>query len=340
MEKKHLSPFSSRTPGKTEKQHAATSLNLESAQAVTTQQELTFLKERIVDKVKCSPLVEVYAEGIQRWSKTVYGSKNILHTETKKILEDPAMGASLLKRVTEHPASIHSLAGIEIFGFKTKARKNAESAVSHLSSAIDGYMKAVDYTYKGMNITAPVENKVLERSLQESLAAGKREASLSSEVATGLIRNNVSVQKDYLKLKYWSRIVYDNPDALQKPMEDILKNPAMGEQLLWTLKANPTSFHKFAGRSVCGIKNGTRRCAESHLSNLCSAFEDYILTAKEAKEFILHEQETQQRCIKAPEGSKQKVEQRVQQSKERQHSPQHEVQQHRAKSGKGMAFAM
>ncbi|WP_455465795.1 BID domain-containing T4SS effector [Bartonella sp. B39] len=314
MKKKHLSSFSSRTPEKTEKshkKHAATSLNLENIQAAAMRQGSLLPKEEIIDKVRCSPLVEVYAEGIQRWSKIVYGYKDVLRTETKKILEDPAVGNSLLKRVTESPTSIHSLAGMQIFGFKTKARKNAEHALSYLCSAIDGYVKAIDYTYEGMNITTPVENKTLERSLQKSITAGKNEPSLSNEETIGLALSNSSVQEYYTQIKYWSRIVYDNPEALQKSMEDVIQNPAMGKRLLWKLKEDPASFHKLAGRSILGFKDETRKFAESRLSRLHDAFESYVFTVKEAKESILQEQE---------------IKQKLQGGQKRQHMPQHTMQ--------------
>ncbi|WP_425523230.1 hypothetical protein, partial [Bartonella taylorii] len=90
MGKKQLSSLSSRTPKETEKhhkQHATASRDLESLQTTTAPQKPPLSKKEILEKVRCSPLVEVYAEDIQRWSNAVYGSESALHTETEKILE-------------------------------------------------------------------------------------------------------------------------------------------------------------------------------------------------------------------------------------------------------------
>ncbi|WP_455465800.1 BID domain-containing T4SS effector [Bartonella sp. B39] len=329
MEKKHLSSFSSRTPEKTEKshkQHATTSLNLENIQTAATRQGSPLPKEETIDKVRCSPLVEVYAQEIQRLSKTIYGNAFLFDRDIENILENPAAKDKILDQVKKYPTSIHPLAGGRVFGFKTKARKQAEKALHCLCPAINVYAEAVHQAYESMNITATVDSKTLERSLQKSLTTGKNGPYLSNEEITNLVRSNQNVREYYTQVKYWNRVVYDNPEALKMPMEDALQSPAIGEQLLWKMKADPASFHKLAGRSMLGFKDETRKSAESHLSRLHDAFESYVLTIKEVKEAILQEQEAKQGRINLSENKKQEVKQKLQKSQKRQHMPQHAMQ--------------
>ncbi len=327
MGKKQLSFLSSRTPKKTEehhKQHATASPNLEGPQTITTPQEPPLSKEEILEKVRYSPLVEVYAEDIQRWSKIVYGRGNVLRKETEEILENPEIKVSLLKQIKENPASIHSLAGMKMFNFKTHRRKEAEQAVSHLYSAIDVYAEAIKHTYKNIGITISVGNVAVERNLQKSLDIQQEKASFSNEPLINTEKNQSPVGKYYAKIEHLSQLVYGNKCALQKQMEEVLEKPDMGERFLWMIVAHPTHFHKLAGRNICGFKNSDRIYAENHLTHLYDAFKNYTEAVKEARNHLLQKQEIQQKCADLSKNQQQEVKQKLQKTQESQRNTQPE----------------
>ncbi|WP_455465793.1 BID domain-containing T4SS effector [Bartonella sp. B39] len=316
-------------------------LNSEALYITTvTPQGQHLLRENVTDKVKGDSVVKVCAEKIQRWTKAVYGRQNALHANIDDILKDPMTKDLLLTKIKEDSASVRGLAGIKIFGFKTKARKQAEEALPYLYSAINVYAKAVCQTYESMNIKVPTENRALEKSLQKSLTTEKKEPSLSNDAITGLVQSDSNVRRYEARIVHWSKIVYGKPNVFDKKMEDMLQDNTLEKQLLWDLARNPTSLHRFAGRSTLGFKNDARRCAENSLPHLYDAVKNYAQAIKEAKEFILQEQKIQQERIKLSESPRQEIKQKLQRGQERQHTPQHDVQQHGARSGKRMAFAM
>ncbi len=320
MGKKQLSFLSSRTPKKTEehhKQHATVSPNLEGPQTITTPQEPPLLKEGAIEKVKRTPMVEAYAKEILRWSKIVYGRGNVLRKETEEILENPEIKDSLLKQIKENPASIHSLAGMKMFNFKTHRRKEAEQAVPYLCSAIDVYTQAVKYAYENMNIKISEENVTVKKSLQKSLDIQQKKASFSNEPLINTEKNQSSVGQCYAEIERLSQLVYGNQYALQKQMEEILERPIAGIKLAWIVAVYPKSFHKLAGRNLCGFKNDERRRAEENLLPLYDAIRNYTKAVQEAKDPTLQEQQMQQKRTEELERQKQEIMQKVQKIRER-----------------------
>ncbi|WP_208436179.1 BID domain-containing T4SS effector [Bartonella phoceensis] len=302
-------------------------LNSEPSHTTTTPQRPPLSKEEMIKRVESDPAVKVCAEKIQRWSKTVYGYKHALRKETNKILKNPAIKDSLLRRVANSPASIHGLAGMEVCGLKTTSRKQAEEGLSYLHSTINVYAAAVEYAYKNMGIRIPKQNAVMERSLGKSSDARKKAESLLNERITHLlVQSNPSVQRYYTRTEHWSQVVYGNAHVFQKQMEDILKDPAAGKQLLQDLTKKPASFHKLAGHNICGFKSNTRICAEERVVYLCEALENYLSAVKQAKERIIKKQQTQQKRFGMSKSQQQELRQKLPTIPEEQYAPQHDTQ--------------
>ncbi|MBB5073987.1 hypothetical protein HNQ69_001120 [Bartonella callosciuri] len=115
--------------------------------------------EEILEKTAGSPLVKAYREEIQYWCKKVYGNKNILQEKMDSVLKNPAMGEQLSWDVAANPRSVHKLAGYNICGLKTSARRQAEESLQHLCSAIDNYTNAVQGARETLMHTPRAEQK-------------------------------------------------------------------------------------------------------------------------------------------------------------------------------------
>ncbi|GAA5102317.1 BID domain-containing T4SS effector [Bartonella acomydis] len=127
-----------------------------------------------------------------------------------------------------------------------------------------------------------------EQTIYTTVASASISASLSKEEMIVKIRNNPLVQACKDEIRTLSQTVYGNPDIFQKKLEEIEKNPSLGDSLSWQVAAKPKLVAKLAGKKVLGIKNQTRKQAEENISPLCLALENYAETVKQAKEGILH----------------------------------------------------
>ncbi|WP_455479171.1 BID domain-containing T4SS effector [Bartonella sp. B23] len=78
----------------------------------------------------------------------------------------------------------------------------------------------------------------------------------------------------------WSSVVYGTNNILQKEMQDIIQNPALGNEIAWKIAVDPQSIHKFAGINACGLKNETRKNAERGVMSLCHSIEEYTKVIK------------------------------------------------------------
>ncbi|WP_019220043.1 BID domain-containing T4SS effector [Bartonella florencae] len=127
-----------------------------------------------------------------------------------------------------------------------------------------------------------------EETIYTTAVSAKVNTSLSKEELISKIRNNPLVQTCKDEIKNLSQTVYGNPEIFQKKLEEIEKNPVLGESLSWQVAASPKLVAPLAGKKVFGVKNQTRKQAEENISALCFAIENYAEIVKQAKEGILH----------------------------------------------------
>ncbi|WP_375677478.1 BID domain-containing T4SS effector [Bartonella sp. AS69XJJH] len=250
-------------------------------------------------------LLVAYQEEIRFLSEKVYGDRLILNERIEAIKENPDMGEQLLWDVTEQPKSISKLAGRKVLGIKNHARKQAEETLPTLCAAINGYVYTSKYT-KSENISQDSyteqqhqrqtqEKEPLNQRLQNPLNSEKKIKPLSNQEIARRVQQDPSVQYGQREVQYWCQIVYNDPFVLQYRLEDMQKIPSMGEELVFQIEKDSTSFAPLAGRQVLGIKNGARKAAEENLPTLCTAIKDYAEIVKQLRETIVqnHQEEQQ-----------------------------------------------
>ncbi|WP_317993718.1 BID domain-containing T4SS effector [Bartonella gliris] len=262
-------------------------------------------EEQIASLLPHNPLVKIYHEEIQRWSEVVYGKKNALQAKMEEIQKNPTAGDDFSWRLANHPESIAKLAGVSVCGITNSARQQAENGVAPLCVAVECYVAAVQYAQKNLSRFPSTELKYYEQSmgseamakiLQKPYHSERERGTISTEEVLGMVQGNRAVQRYGAQIQYWCGVVFGNSDILHEKMQEILKDPPVGEQIAWNLTANPTSFHKLAGHNFCNFKTGTRKRAENGLSLLSNAVEDYANAITQVKESILQRDQERQNC--------------------------------------------
>ncbi|WP_375694062.1 BID domain-containing T4SS effector [Bartonella sp. AD24XZML] len=313
-------------------------------------------------------LLVAYQEEIRFLCEKVYGERLILSERIEAIKENPDMGEQLLWDVTERPKSISKLAGRKVLGIKNHARKQAEETLPTLCAAINGYVYTSKYT-KSENISQGPhteqqhqrqvqEEELTNQHLQNPLNSEKKIKPLSNEEIARRVQKDPSVQYGQREIQYWCQIVYKDPFILQYRIEDMQKIPEMGEELVFQIEKDCTSFAPLAGKQVLGLKNGARKAAEENLPTLCTAIKDYADTIKQLRETIVqnHQAEQQKRhqplndldkklqqqqslsqSPKLPECSTAKRHQEVAETSRQEHQP--HVRPHRTETSKAMALS-
>ncbi|WP_375700951.1 BID domain-containing T4SS effector [Bartonella sp. AA23NXGY] len=252
-------------------------------------------------------LLVAYQEEIRFLSEKVYGEPLILSERIEAIKENPDMGEQLLWDVTERPKFISKLAGRKVLGIKNHARKQAEETLPTLRAAINGYVYTSKYT-KSENISQgphteqqhqrqAQEEELTNQHLQNPLTSEKRIKPLSNQEIARRVQQDPSVQYGQREIQYWCQIVYKDPFILQYRIEDMHKIPEIGEEIVFQIEKDCTSFAPLAGKQVLGLKNGARKAAEENLPTLCTAIKDYADTIKQLREAIVqnHQAEQQKR---------------------------------------------
>ncbi|WP_455465791.1 BID domain-containing T4SS effector [Bartonella sp. B39] len=115
--------------------------------------------EAIIRRTKSDEFVQAFRETTRHWSKVVFGKSNALERKMDNILKSPDMGERLSRDILNNPSSVHSLAGYNFCGFKTKARKNAEKELVQLCSALDAYTDVVKQVRKQLMYTRQTKEK-------------------------------------------------------------------------------------------------------------------------------------------------------------------------------------
>ncbi|EJF76630.1 hypothetical protein MCO_01565, partial [Bartonella sp. DB5-6] len=127
-----------------------------------------------------------------------------------------------------------------------------------------------------------------DKTIYATVSSSRVSTSIPKEELIQKIRNNMFVQGCKDEIKSLSQTVYGNPDIFQKKLEEIEKNPFLGESISLQIAANPKLVANLAGKKVLGIKNRARKKAEENISSLCLAIENYAEIVKQAKENVFH----------------------------------------------------
>ncbi|WP_019221922.1 BID domain-containing T4SS effector [Bartonella senegalensis] len=290
-------------------------------------------REEIVSMMQASPLVQAYQQEVTHWCGIVYGNSGVLNEKMQEVLQKPGLGEQLSRQVAEHPHSVHRLAGRNMCGFKTGARRQAEEGFQYLCQALDGYADAVTQARENITHVPHAEARRYEQpseqrteSLQHSHQPERERQPLSNQELLGMVQEHSSVQRYQAQVDYWCGIVFGNSGVLKEKMQDILQKPSQGAELSSQLAAHPQSIHKLAGISACGLKNGTRKHAEAGLEHLCTAVENYADTVQQVKASIARDHQAQTRRNRQEQAVG--VKQGLQKDKALSHAKQHGHQAH------------
>ncbi|MCZ2158942.1 BID domain-containing T4SS effector [Bartonella sp. 220] len=123
-----------------------------------------------------------------------------------------------------------------------------------------------------------------EETLYTTAASQTETRALSEAQIMQLLPHSRLVKAYQEKIQHLCKIVYGNKNILQEKIEEIQKNPALGESLSWQLAAHPESVSKLAGFNLCGMKTRARENAEENLSALCGAVACYGEAVQYARE--------------------------------------------------------
>ncbi|CAK02019.1 BID domain-containing T4SS effector [Bartonella tribocorum] len=264
------------------------------ATRILSEEEITLLLQH-------NSLVRTYQEEIQHLSANAYGNPNILQEKMQEIQRNPAAGEELSWRMAAYPESLAKLSGTSMFGFKNRARRQAEENFSALCVTLDGYTEAVKQARESLSRSPEQELKNYERFMGKSAVAEllkkpyHREKESSSEAEISIqIHQHSKVKRHHAQIQYWCKVVFGDENILQSHVEVLFQNPEMIEQLAQQLAGNPQSFHKYAGRNFCGLKNRARRHAEAGLSHLIDATDNYATAVTQVRESLSRTQQTNQ----------------------------------------------
>ncbi|WP_212112801.1 BID domain-containing T4SS effector [Bartonella queenslandensis] len=248
-------------------------------------------------------LLGAYHEEIRLLCEKTFGDQLILEQRIEAIKENPSMGEQLLWDITEKPQSISKLAGRKVLGIKNGARKQAEETLSPLCAAIEGFVYTAKYVQENISQNSHTKQQQHQQAQQKGeitqrarnpLDSEKKIHPLSNQEIARRVQQNPSVQYGQREIEYWCQIVYNDPFILRYRMEDMHKIPEMGEELVFQIEKDSTSFAPLAGRKKLGIKNGARKAAEESLPILCTAIKDYADTIKQVRESIVQNHQVQQ----------------------------------------------
>ncbi|WP_208438187.1 BID domain-containing T4SS effector [Bartonella taylorii] len=200
--------------------------------------------------------ISIHANEIRDWSEVVFGKKEAMDRRIEKIIEDPSAGHKVLKEISLHPQSIHSLAGFSICGVENKARKNAMRSLASLHGAVRNLMlysrvlHGEVVTEMGSMFGKPVRGaECAETPL--TLYESAKETSALDRGIMGVLKKDATFQAQEKLLQYWCMKTFGRPDALNKEIFDVIRDPHKLPELLYNLDKNPEIYGSPAASSTC-----------------------------------------------------------------------------------------
>ncbi|WP_455479169.1 BID domain-containing T4SS effector [Bartonella sp. B23] len=272
---------------------------------LSSRQEKTVLsEEQITRLIPHNKLENGFRKDIYQCCQIVYGNKKALQKKIKEIQCDPAVAEDLSWQIALNPGNFSKLAGTNICGIKNEERRNAEKSIVALCEAISQYGIVVKYARDCLSqfpnselkrYEKLIDHRRMDKILQSRHHSEREKGPLSNAEVLDMIQRDSEVKKHQARVRYWSKTIFGNQDALQKQTENLLQDPSMKEVFIQQLEARPQSFHKLSGTNVCGIKNKSRTNAEASLSHMLYSVSNLANAVEKAKESILQSHQEQQR---------------------------------------------
>ncbi|WP_375634751.1 MULTISPECIES: BID domain-containing T4SS effector [unclassified Bartonella] len=293
--------------GSTKRQQKPETTHSTVTSQITQRTTRVLSEEEIILFLPHHSLVKTYREEIQHLSAKAYGNPNILQEKMQEIQKNPAAGEELSWRMAAYPESLAKLSGTSMLGFKNRARRQAEESYSALSVTVDCYTEAVKQARESLVQSPEQELKNYERFMGKEAVAKllqkpnhrEKETLSETEISTQ-IQQHSKVKRHLAQIQYWCKVVFGNENILQSQTEELFQNPETIEALAQQLVGNPQSFHKYAGHNFCGFKNKARRHAETGLSHLIDAADNYATAVTQVRESLSKTQQAKQEHNEAP----------------------------------------
>ncbi|WP_455479168.1 BID domain-containing T4SS effector [Bartonella sp. B23] len=105
------------------------------------------------------------------------------------------------------------------------------------------------------------------------------------EEFTNKVQENLLVKSYKQDVLFWSAMVYGNKYVFQQEIQEILQNPAVGDETSQIIATCPEAIHPLAGKKLLCIKTRARKNAEKSCKYLHSAMQDYTRAVKNAEYF-------------------------------------------------------
>ncbi|WP_336277023.1 BID domain-containing T4SS effector [Bartonella sp. CB178] len=100
-------------------------------------------KEQIAENVAQDAFVKSARKRVECFAEQVYGVPNLFEKTMNLICKDPSAGERLPDQIENNPTLFHSLAGFNLFGYKTNRRLESEENIGKLSDAIKAFVDSV-----------------------------------------------------------------------------------------------------------------------------------------------------------------------------------------------------
>ncbi|WP_455479173.1 BID domain-containing T4SS effector [Bartonella sp. B23] len=113
------------------------------ADVPSSHKKLPLTKRQIFKKIQKNSTVQTCMDDIRYHCNLVYGNPGILNKQLAEIIENPKQGKDLSLNIAGNPTSISELAGREVFGIKSHARKRAQQNVHSLCDSVERFMGVV-----------------------------------------------------------------------------------------------------------------------------------------------------------------------------------------------------
>ncbi len=128
------------------------------------------------------------------------------------------------------------------------------------------------------------------------------------EKSVNTMQRNLLLEAYKEEISYWCGIVYGDRNILQRRIEEVEGNPALGEQLSWEVLEHPKSISKLAGKKVLGVKTKARKAAEENCPALREAIDGYVYTLKYIQQNPLPAPQAEHTGDEQPTQSPQRIE--------------------------------
>ncbi|WP_336277024.1 BID domain-containing T4SS effector [Bartonella sp. CB178] len=139
---------------------------------------------------------------------------------------------------------------------------------------------------------------VMSEDMENVLIPAEEVDPLTKEEISEMLQKDAAIQTAEECVQHYAQRVYGSSDALKNQLMKINTTPSLGNILQDQILRSPSSVHKLAGFTFCGIANARYQDAERNVFNLAEAVENYCgavryVTREIAKE---HEEE-KMRCM-------------------------------------------